>query len=181
MPGVNGEVWLSLEGSGLWRSVNSGTNLTEARSPAGARINAKAMSFGKQASGSVPWLYIRGTIDGVEAFYCSTQSGHLERMQSPVCRLRNVHTCALQSGRGQPQSETLRVNGRFGWRVSVLDWIGGSGGTVARPVNCVLVRVVASLRDQLRGPAALGEELLGRGTVGLTPFPPDPHQGRVPQ
>jgi xyloglucan-specific exo-beta-1,4-glucanase len=75
MPGISGEVWISLEGSGLWRSLNSGTNFTEIRSPAGARINAKAMSFGRQSSGSVPWLYIRGTIDGVEAFYCSTNRG----------------------------------------------------------------------------------------------------------
>ena len=75
MPGVQGELWLSLEGSGLWHSTDSGTTFTEVKSPLNARMNIGSLSFGKQASGSVPWIYTYGTIDGTVGVHLSKDRG----------------------------------------------------------------------------------------------------------
>jgi len=48
---ANGEVWLSLDTNGLWRSTASGASFTEILSPLGARITATSIGFGLQASG----------------------------------------------------------------------------------------------------------------------------------
>src|SRR5581483_6279733 len=74
-PGVEGELWLSLEGSGLWHSTDSGTTFTEVKSPLGARMNVRDLGLGKQASGSVPWLYTYSTIDGDEGVHLSKDRG----------------------------------------------------------------------------------------------------------
>ncbi len=74
-PGVNGELWLSLDANGLWKSTDSGTSFIEVRSPAGARISARAIGFGRQASGTVPWLYFYGTLDGVAGVHLSKNRG----------------------------------------------------------------------------------------------------------
>jgi xyloglucan-specific exo-beta-1,4-glucanase len=75
VPGVNGEIWLSLDSNGLWKSTDSGVTFTEVLSPGGARITARSIGFGKQASGSVPWLYSYGTVDGVEGVHLSKNRG----------------------------------------------------------------------------------------------------------
>ena len=75
MPAINGCLVLSLMGSGLWLSTNSGSTFNEIKSPLNARINARAMGLGRPAAGSNAWIYIYGTIDGAEGCHVSQDLG----------------------------------------------------------------------------------------------------------
>jgi hypothetical protein len=74
VPGAPGELWVSLDGNGLWRSVNSGTNFTEVRNAQG-RLTVWEFGFGKPGSGSVPWVYVHGLISGTEGVFLSKDRG----------------------------------------------------------------------------------------------------------
>lgn len=75
IPGKEGHVLISIQGGGLWRSTNGGVSFTEIRSPLNARLSILSLGLGKQASGTEPWLYIYGTVDGVEGVHLSPDAG----------------------------------------------------------------------------------------------------------
>jgi xyloglucan-specific exo-beta-1,4-glucanase len=71
-PGTTGEVWVSLDGNGLYRSTNSGTTLTKLTT----LTRSTAFSFGAPATGtSIPTAYSYGTVSGVTGMYRSTDLG----------------------------------------------------------------------------------------------------------
>ncbi len=71
-PGVEGHVWVALNGSGLARSTDSGTTFSMVSNVS----QAAAVGFGKAAPGtSYPALYIWGTVSGVRGIHRSTDAG----------------------------------------------------------------------------------------------------------
>jgi hypothetical protein len=71
-PGVEGHVWVPLNGSGLARSTDSGTTF----SMVSGVSQAAAVGFGKAAPGaSYPALYIWGTVGGVRGIHRSIDAG----------------------------------------------------------------------------------------------------------
>jgi hypothetical protein len=69
--GVEGDIWL-VNPSGVYHSTNSGTSFTQVSSAQ----NAKAVSFGKAASGKTyPAVYIVGNVNGTYGFYRSDDTG----------------------------------------------------------------------------------------------------------
>jgi photosystem II stability/assembly factor-like uncharacterized protein len=73
MPGVAGEVWVSFEDKGLYRSSNGGQTFTQITSV----DYADAFGFGKAAAGTeTPTLFVSGEIDGVKGVFGSTDLGN---------------------------------------------------------------------------------------------------------
>ncbi|MEN0052553.1 MAG: hypothetical protein AAGC65_02745 [Mucilaginibacter sp.] len=71
-PGVTGEVWVSLDGNGLYKTTNGGTTFTKIS----ALSTSTALSFGAPATGTTtPTAYSYGTLDGVLGMYRSTDLG----------------------------------------------------------------------------------------------------------
>jgi photosystem II stability/assembly factor-like uncharacterized protein len=71
-PGTTGEVWVSLDGNGLYRTTNGGTTFTKIS----ALSTSTAFSFGAPATGTtVPTAYSYGTLGGVLGMYRSTDLG----------------------------------------------------------------------------------------------------------
>lgn len=71
-PGTNGEVWISLDKNGLYRSTNSGTTFTKIS----ALSTSQAFCWGAPApSSGIPAVYSYGTLSGVEGMYRSTDLG----------------------------------------------------------------------------------------------------------
>ena len=59
-PGKEGDVWVSIEGNGLYHSVNSGVGFTRISKVQ----SAKLMAIGKAAT-TVPAIYVMGTVDSI--------------------------------------------------------------------------------------------------------------------
>ncbi len=71
-PGMKGEVWISLDKKGLFRSSDGGDSFTKVPNVERAYL----MAFGKNAPGqSNPALYVLGSINGVWAFFRSDDLG----------------------------------------------------------------------------------------------------------
>ncbi len=71
-PGVTREVWVSLDGNGLWRTTNGGTNFTQISGFSKATL----FSFGAPPSGSTTaTAYCYGTRFGVVGLFRSTDLG----------------------------------------------------------------------------------------------------------
>lgn len=71
-PGVNGEVWISLDGNGLYKTTNSGTTFTKVS----VLSTSTAFDFGAASvSGGDATAYCYGTLSGVVGLYRSTDSG----------------------------------------------------------------------------------------------------------
>jgi hypothetical protein len=71
-PGVEGHVWIALNGGGLARSTNSGQSFSTINSVS----NCGAVGFGIAASGAnYPTVFIWGTINNVRGLYRSTDQG----------------------------------------------------------------------------------------------------------
>lgn len=71
-PGVNGEVWVSLDGNGLYRTTNGGTTFSKIT----ALTTSTAFAFGAPPTGSsIPAVYSYGTLGGVKGMYRSTDLG----------------------------------------------------------------------------------------------------------
>ncbi|MCL6458050.1 MAG: fibronectin type III domain-containing protein, partial [Gorillibacterium sp.] len=71
-PGIEGEVWVSLDDSGLYRSSNSGTTFSKL-----AQVDrAFLFAFGKSAPGLTnPAVYVYGTVNGVDGIFRSDDMG----------------------------------------------------------------------------------------------------------
>lgn len=71
-PGTNGEVWVSLDNNGLYKTTNGGTTFTKVT----ALTTATAFAWGAPASGSsTPTLFCYGTVSGIKGMYRSTDLG----------------------------------------------------------------------------------------------------------
>ncbi|WP_058301821.1 fibronectin type III domain-containing protein [Gorillibacterium timonense] len=71
-PGIAGEVWVSLDQQGLYRSSNAGTTFTKLS----AVSRAFLFAFGKNAPGhSNPAVYVYGTVNGTEGIFRSDDMG----------------------------------------------------------------------------------------------------------
>jgi photosystem II stability/assembly factor-like uncharacterized protein len=71
-PGVAGEVWVSLDGNGLYRTTNGGTSFSKIT----ALTTSTAFAFGAPPSGSTtPAVYSYGTVSGAKGLYRSTNLG----------------------------------------------------------------------------------------------------------
>jgi photosystem II stability/assembly factor-like uncharacterized protein len=71
-PGTAGEVWVSLDGNGLYKTTNGGTTFTKVT----ALTTSTAFAFGAPASGSsTPAVFSYGTISGIKGMYRSTDLG----------------------------------------------------------------------------------------------------------
>lgn len=71
-PGVEGHVWIALNGGGLARSTNSGQSFSTINGVS----NCGAVGFGIAASGAnYPTIFIWGTINNVRGLYRSTDQG----------------------------------------------------------------------------------------------------------
>jgi xyloglucan-specific exo-beta-1,4-glucanase len=71
-PGTLGEVWVSLDGNGLWRTTNGGTTFTHIT----AVSTSTLFSFGAPPAGSaVPTAYCYGSIAGVTGLFRSLDLG----------------------------------------------------------------------------------------------------------
>lgn len=71
-PGTAGEVWVSLDNNGLYKTTNGGTTFTKVT----ALSTATAFSWGAPPTGStIPALYAYGTVSGVKGMYRSTDLG----------------------------------------------------------------------------------------------------------
>lgn len=71
-PGTAGEVWVSLDGNGLYKTTNGGTTFTKVT----ALTTSTAFAFGAPASGSsTPTVYSYGTVSGIKGMYRSTDLG----------------------------------------------------------------------------------------------------------
>jgi xyloglucan-specific exo-beta-1,4-glucanase len=97
-PGTKGDVWLSLNWQGLYRSQDSGTTFTKI---AGVE-QAYLFSFGKSASGSnIPALYLYGKVTGMgEGIFRSLDNGKswtsIGDVQKPIGNLPNVMEASRQ-------------------------------------------------------------------------------------
>ncbi|MFB2917359.1 WD40/YVTN/BNR-like repeat-containing protein [Aerosakkonema funiforme] len=86
VPGAKGEVWLSLEWNGLFRSTDGGNTFTKLPSVESARLFA----FGKPPTGSTtPALYVYGKVAGVgEGIFRSLDKGQtwtsIGSQQNPI-------------------------------------------------------------------------------------------------
>ncbi len=71
-PGVEGDIWVPLNGGGLTRTTSSGWNFTSV-----ANVSyCSAVGFGKAATGSTyPTVFIWGTVGGVRGLFRSTDAG----------------------------------------------------------------------------------------------------------
>lgn len=71
-PGVTGEVWVSLDANGLYRTTNGGTTFSKVT----ALTTSTAFAFGAPPSGSsTPAVYSYGTLSGAKGLYRSTDLG----------------------------------------------------------------------------------------------------------
>jgi len=71
-PGVEGHIWIALNGGGLARSTNSGQSFSTINGVS----NCGAVGFGIAASGAnYPTIFIWGTINNVRGLYRSTDQG----------------------------------------------------------------------------------------------------------
>jgi photosystem II stability/assembly factor-like uncharacterized protein len=71
-PGTANEVWVSLDGNGLYKTTNGGTTFSKVT----ALSTCTAFAWGAPASGSsTPTLFAYGTIGGVKGMYRSTDLG----------------------------------------------------------------------------------------------------------
>jgi len=71
-PGVEGHVWIALNGGGLARSTNSGQSFSTVNGVS----NCGAVGFGIAASGAnYPTIFIWGTVNNVRGLYRSTDQG----------------------------------------------------------------------------------------------------------
>lgn len=71
-PGTANEVWVSLDGNGLYKTTNGGTTFSKVT----ALTTCTAFSWGAPASGSTtPTLFAYGTVGGIKGLYRSTDLG----------------------------------------------------------------------------------------------------------
>ena len=71
-PGRPGEVWISLDKNGLWKTVDGGKSFVQIQSIGSARL----FTWGASApNSSSPTAYCYGTIDGQWGLYRSTDMG----------------------------------------------------------------------------------------------------------
>jgi len=71
-PGTASEVWVSLDGNGLYKTTNGGTTFTKVT----ALTTSTAFAFGAPATGtSTPTVYSYGTVSGIKGLYRSTDLG----------------------------------------------------------------------------------------------------------
>jgi photosystem II stability/assembly factor-like uncharacterized protein len=71
-PGTTGEVWVSLDNNGLYKTTNGGQTFTKVS----ALTTSTAFSFGAPATGtSIPTAYSYGTLGGVKGLYRSVDLG----------------------------------------------------------------------------------------------------------
>jgi photosystem II stability/assembly factor-like uncharacterized protein len=74
VPGMRGEVWLSVHGNRLYRSSNAGSTFT----PVAQIQKANAVAFGKAAPGyATPTVFVYGTINGIEGLFRSDNATSL--------------------------------------------------------------------------------------------------------
>jgi xyloglucan-specific exo-beta-1,4-glucanase len=71
-PGMNGEVWVSLDTNGLYRSSDGGSSFTKLSNVQRAHL----FSFGKNKSGiTSPTVFVFGTVDNVDGIFRSDDMG----------------------------------------------------------------------------------------------------------
>jgi hypothetical protein len=73
VPGVQGDIWVPMNGNGIMRSTNSGSSFTKVTSVA----ECSAIGFGKAATGATyPTVFIWGVVNGVRGVFRSTDAGN---------------------------------------------------------------------------------------------------------
>lgn len=95
-PGLEGDVWVSLQGSGLYHSTDSGVSFTKINNVQNARL----MSVGKAAT-ITPAVYVMGTVNNiVDGIFRSDDNGATwTRMDTPAYRMGNdPNTMAADQG-----------------------------------------------------------------------------------
>eukprot|EP01121_Diplochlamys_sp_Union-15-3_P010764 TRINITY_DN3057_c0_g2_i1.p1 TRINITY_DN3057_c0_g2~~TRINITY_DN3057_c0_g2_i1.p1 ORF type:complete len:705 (-),score=136.78 TRINITY_DN3057_c0_g2_i1:31-2145(-) len=80
LPGVEGELWVSTDWAGLWRSTDSGKSFTKI-----AQLDRSVLfAFGKGKVSTTPALYVMGNLQGKSGIYVSFDLGQTwEDIQDP--------------------------------------------------------------------------------------------------
>jgi xyloglucan-specific exo-beta-1,4-glucanase len=144
--GIAGELWLSLENSGLWTSTNGGTTWTQKT----AITRAFMMAVGKPLSGTVPTVYVYGrmTGDASDKIYQSTDRGNTwSNIQDPNVPIGDVPMFMNAS-----------------WKTAGTVFVGTNGRGVyyGAPARAAATRAVAVLQGQSNA-FYLQDEGLGGG------------------
>jgi len=71
-PETTGEIWVSLDDNGLYKTTNGGVNFSQVNTSLTA---SKVFAWGKASGSTIPTAFCYGTLSGVVGMYRSVDSG----------------------------------------------------------------------------------------------------------